>query len=147
MVLKTHYKPNVAYELLIDDKYHYYGSHCRNKPYLYESEIRECSGNRLAALCNTGKMSREEYNRRVKTLFIWEFDTKQEALDKEAYLVTSGKSLYGDLCLNVMIGNNKSFSAPEELKKTMSKKLKVVYNTALANDSKLREFFVECGKR
>lgn len=124
MVLKKHYKPNVAYELLIDGKYHYYGCHCRNKALLYESEIRGLSGNRLAALCNTGKMSREEYNERVKTVCIWEFDSAQAALDKETELITKGKETYGDLCLNECIGNNKSFSHSEESKERSRKRIR-----------------------
>lgn len=130
--MKRHYKPNVAYELLIDGQYHYYGCHCRNKAILYESEIRGCSGNKLASLCNIGKMSRKEYNARAKTLYIWEFDTPQEALNKEAELITRGKEVYGEFCLNECIGNNRRFNHSDKLKNLFKNN---------------RAFFVECGKK
>ena len=147
MVLKKHYKPNVAYELLIDGQYHYYGSHCRKKALLYESEIRRLSGNRLARLCNTGQMPKSEYNSRVQTLRIWEFDSAEEALKMEARLIDYGRRTYGDKCFNVMIGNNKSYVAPEEHRVKMKQKLKQSWERRSELNPKLREFFVECGKK
>ena len=94
--MKKLYLPNVAYELLIDGKYHYYGSHCRSKK-IYESQIKANSGNKLAAACNRGELSRAEYNTRVEVINVWEFNTAEEALDKELELITSGKQQYGDL--------------------------------------------------
>ena len=137
----THYKPNVAYELLIDGKYRYYGSHCRKKSYLYESEIRECSGNELATLCKTGRMPIEEYNNRTETLYIWEFDSPEEALERERELILIGKYLYGELCLNKMIGNNKTFMMPDDIKE----KIKATIEKKFESNPSIKAFFVECG--
>ena len=136
-----HYKPNVAYELLIDGKYRYYGSHCRKKDFLYESEIRQLSGNALAVLHNTGVMSKEEYNNRTETLYIWEFDSPEEALERETELILIGKYLYGDLCLNKMIGNNKSYIIPDDIKD----KIRAANKNYHKNNPSIRAFYVECG--
>lgn len=140
-----HFKPNVAYELLIDGVYRYYGSHCLNRKILYESEIRARSGNRLAGLCNTGKMSREEYNARVKVLYIWEFDTAQEALDKEAELIKFGKEQYGEFCFNVFIGNNKQYKVPGWWKEKQKERQKESWGEKFERDPLARDFFVRCG--
>ena len=146
-ITAKHFKPNIAYELLIDDAYRYYGSHCRNKAFLYESEIRASSGNRLAVLCKDGKMSRDEYNERVKTLFIWEFDTSQEALDKEAELIEFGKKQYGEYCLNINIGHNKKYVVPEWARKRQSEIQKRLWYEKVKNEPSLRDFYVQCGKK
>lgn len=138
MVLETkrRYKPNVAYELLIDGKYHYFGSHCRKGPYIYGSEIKTNSGNRLTQSVLRGEITRKEYNERVVLLRVWEFDTPEDAYGKERCLIDLGKLLYGDCCYNIVRGNNKKPFYPDEVKEQ--------FRLWAKNN---REFLIECGKK
>ena len=145
--MAKHYKPNVAYELLIDGKYHYYGSHCRKAPYIYGSTIKANSGNRLVPLVNNKKISREEYNSRVKLVNVWEFDTPAEAWKKESELVDYGKRSFGPLCFNVMEGNNKKYSVPDEHKESMRKINKLSWERRFNEDPSIRQKFIEAGKK
>lgn len=145
--MAKHYKPNVAYELLIDGKYHYYGSHCRKAAYIYASTIKANSGNRLAPLANSGHMSREDYNSRVQLVNVWEFDTPAEAWEKESELVDYGKKNYGPLCFNVMEGNNRNYSVPEDHKEALSEILKMSYKRMFDENPNIRQKFVEAGKK
>lgn len=138
--MTKHYKPNVAYELLIDGKYKYYGCHCRNKKFLYESEIRMLSGNIISRLLNKGMIDSYEFNDRVKTLYIWEFDNPEEALEMERFLILQGKFLYGNLCLNVNIGNNKSFRMSEMTKEKIKEKVKEKFESSPELKAKCAEW-------
>ena len=140
---RRHYKPNVAYELLIDGKYHYYGSHCRKRSFIYGSTIKANSGNALIRSVLRGEITRKEYNERARLINVWEFDTPEEALDKERELITLGKMMYGDSCYNLMEGNNKDPVCPEELKQRL-KKLSKAWADA---HPEMREFFKACGKK
>lgn len=141
------YLPNVAYMMIIDKVYVYFGSHSRNKPFIYGSTIKANSGNRLARECNKGLMSRDEYNSRVELVKVWEFKTKSEALEMESALIKFGKETYGDRCFNVFDGNNENYSVPEEHKRRMSDINKKSYLRRLEKNPKIRDFYVECGKK
>ena len=141
------YLPNVAYMMIIDKQYVYFGSHSRNKSFIYESTIKANSGNRLARECNLGLISREEYNARVELVKVWEFPTKREALEMEKALIKYGKETYGDKCFNVFEGNNETYIVPDEHKRKMKDVGKQAYQKQLERNPKIRDFYVECGNK
>lgn len=105
-----HYKNNLAYELLIDGKYHYYGSHCCSEKRLIKAcNIIADSGNALNTQRHRHEITGDEYRSRVKLIMVWEFDTPEEALAKEAELITASYENDREHCFNKEIGNNKEF--------------------------------------
>ena len=96
-----HYSNNVVYVLLMDNINFYVGCHSNDtQEYLTEGRILSYSGNILRVNC-----SPEEYHNRVKLLLIEEYDTKEEAENREEELIERFKELLGDRCLNVMPAN------------------------------------------
>ena len=139
---RSKYKQNVAYELLIDGKYHYFGSHCRNRQFIYGSTIKANSGNHLARSVVSGELSRKEYNSRVQLINVWEFDSPEEALEMERQLIDLGKKEYGELCCNIMEGNNREPVCPEQLRNRHRE-----IATRWSEKPDMKEFFRACGKK
>lgn len=126
MKVVSHYKPNLIYEILIHDTYHYVGCHVTSKEYLNESSILNSSGNYLCL--QIGKtITRKEYRDSVRLLWIKEFDSREEALENEILAIQECREKYGDLCKNIAFGNklgNRGVSYSEEYKQQMSERMK-----------------------
>ena len=100
-VMYRHYSNNVVYVLLMDNINFYVGCHSNDtKEYLTEGRILSYSGNTLKVHC-----SPDEYHNRVKLILIEEYDTKEEAENREEELIERFTELLGDRCLNMMPAN------------------------------------------
>lgn len=102
-----HYKPNVVYELLIHGVYHYAGCHCVSGDHLVYGKIIHNSGNYLTVALKKGLITRKEYEESIELINVWEFDTRQEALDFETLKIQELKEKYGDLCKNKALYGNR----------------------------------------
>ena len=125
-----HYSPNVAYELLIDGQYKYYGSHCSKEDYLRPLQIMYGSGNRLKTKYYRHEISADEYKERVKLVNVWEFDTPEEALTKEKKLIESCYENDREHCYNLLLGNNHDIKLSESRRTALIKHNIAKMNTA-----------------
>lgn len=98
------YKPNNVYILEIDSKYYYGGCHTQ-KNEMYKSAILHDSGNYLRRGLDDKLISNQEYKTRCKIIHIEEFDTPEEAKNREVEIIAKLKEKYGDFCLNQSLGN------------------------------------------
>lgn len=94
----NHYKPNVVYTLLLDNKDYYVGCHCSKRDKLTDRFILASSGNPLSRLVKRGSLDHFDYLDRVKILAVEEYDTPEEAMDRERVLIEEYKSGIG--CIN-----------------------------------------------
>lgn len=109
-----HYKPNCAYILELEGLGTYIGCHTSKDPYLTEIKIIMSSGNPLKLKLNYG-----QYKSRATLKEVFEYDTPEEALNKEEELIQQ----YGDKCINKGLGNRygrRGVPHTEEWKKRMS---------------------------
>lgn len=133
----THYKPNVVYGLLIEGKYYYIGCHTISGKYIRgERNITGCSGNYLAMQAHRKEISWGNYFQNVELLFVEEFDTKEEAQDREIELIAEYKEKYGELCANKSCGNKIGckglhIKRSEEARKRQSEKRKGILPESL----------------
>lgn len=98
------YKPNNVYILEIDSKYYYGGCHTQ-KNEMYKSVILHDSGNHFRRGRDDKFISSQEYKTRCKIIHIEEFDTPEEAKNREVEIIAELKEKYGDFCLNQSLGN------------------------------------------
>lgn len=116
-----HYKPNVVYGLLLEEKNYYIGCHTRDIAYLTDNGILDTSGNYLAQAQRKHLISRNEYLNNSQILFVEEFDTKQEALEREVELISEFKKEYGESCINIALGNMYGVSGTKRSEETRNK--------------------------
>ena len=98
------YKPNVVYVCEIDKFDYYIGCHCHNRG-LRDSTLLQTSGNPLNVARQKGQLSLDEYKKRCKVISIEEYNTPEEALDREDELIAEYKAKFGEHCLNKYRGN------------------------------------------
>ena len=100
------YKPNVVYVVEIHDYQYYVGCHCSEKINGFtEHDILSYSGNPLLKAYKKKQITYSEYRENCKLVHVEEYDTKEEALSREAKLIERFKEHYGDRCLNKADGN------------------------------------------
>ena len=120
---KKIYKPNVVYVVEIHGCQYYVGCHCQNRN-LQISRILYGSGNSLNIAYQKKLITCSEYKDCCKLVHIEEYDTKEEALNREAELIKKFKEYYGNRCLNKTDGNlfggSKGRICSEETKRRMS---------------------------
>jgi len=105
----THYKTHVVYILLIHGIYYYVGCHCtRVLPYLTEKYILFESGNYLTEALKKKLITSQEYLDCVELVSVEEFNTAEEALNREAERIVEYKEKYKELCKNKTLGNKYS---------------------------------------
>lgn len=118
-----HYKPNIVYELLIHGVYHYGGCHCSDRDYLTYSDILNSSGNYYKQCLRNNLITHEEYHDICELYRYEEFDTKQDALNREVEWIKELREQYGPLCINHYDGNKIAalgFKHTEETKRKQS---------------------------
>lgn len=69
------------------------------------STIISSSGNSLFRAYEKKLITWQEYRENVELLYVEEFETQEEALDREAELIQRAKEIYGNRCLNKYLGN------------------------------------------
>lgn len=98
------------------------GCHCRKKE-IYRSEVLGKSGNPLNKAYSKKLITYSEYREYCKLVHIEEYDTKEEAQNREVELIEKFKEHYGNQCLNKSKGNKygkKGVSCSEETKRKLS---------------------------
>lgn len=73
------------------------------------------SGNFLAMQVHDKKITSQSYKEQVELLFVEEFDFKEEALDREEFLIQEYKDRYGELCCNKAKGNRHGYGNPNQV--------------------------------
>ena len=98
---KKYFGKNIVYCLQIDNVFYYIGSHSHmKKNYYTEAQILQGSGNYLYVEKCKGIISIEEYNSRVKLLWVKSYSLKEEACEAETCYIQEYKEKYGDLLKN-----------------------------------------------
>ena len=120
---KKLFKPNVVYVAEIHGCQYYVGCHCQNRN-LQISRILHGSGNSLNIAYQKKLITCSEYKDCCKLVHIEEYDTKEEALNRESELIKRFKEYYGNQCLNKTDGNKfggrKGMTLTEETKRKIS---------------------------
>ena len=104
MTEKKIFKPNVVSVVEIHGCQYYVGCHCHKKK-IRRCEILEKSGNPLMVAYLKKLITHQEYLENCKLVHVEEYDTKEEALNREAELIDRFKVYYGKYCLNQSKGN------------------------------------------
>lgn len=104
MRAKKLYKSNVVYVAEIHGCHYYVGCHCWKKG-LSEYDILIHSGNPLEEAYRKKLITHQEYMECCRLVHVEEYDSKEEALNREAELIEKFKEHYGNLCLNKSDGN------------------------------------------
>lgn len=116
------YSSNNVYILEIHGCQYYVGCHARQKE-MTEAQILWSSGNQLRRAQHNGLITTEEYKECCRLIHIEEYDTSEEALNREVELIQKFKEQYGSNCLNQALGNkigSKGVVFPEYIRKKVS---------------------------
>lgn len=118
------YKSNNVYVLEIHGCQYYIGAHTwKCKDEMTEANILNDSFNPLMKALRKNLITRKEYKDCCRIVHIEEFDSKEEAENREAELIEKFKSYYGDQCLNQSKGNKygkAGLTPSEETRRKMS---------------------------
>ena len=120
------YKPNNVYILEIHGCQYYVGCHTQSKE-MSENKILRSSGNPLRKAKRKGLITHEEYKDCIKIVHIEEFDSADEAKNREVELIAEYKKKYGPLCLNRSAGNKsgqKGIKRSDSFKERVSNSLR-----------------------
>lgn len=125
MKAKKLYKPNVVYVVEIHGCLYYAGCHCSKKKNGFtECDILFYSGNPLMKAYKKKLITYQEYRECCNLVHVEDYNTKEEALNREAELIQKFKEHYGSQCLNKSDGNifggTMGFSPTKNTKKKLS---------------------------
>lgn len=115
-----HYSPNVVYVLKVWGTHYYVGAHTVSyKKFLREKEIIGSSGCHLSYAYRINQVTRQEVFDNIELFHVEEYQTKEEALEREMELIKEYQDKYGSLCLNICASNkvkNKGIPCSEATK-------------------------------
>lgn len=142
--MTRHYKPNVVYVLKVKGLYYYVGCETSNKEFLPKNRILEGSGNPLKSAYSKGYITHQEYLDNVELLFVEEYQSRDDARDREVELIQEYYELYPNLLMNKCLQGNKGGSTGYKWSESMKIKLRrdyegSFYNEATSNYRKMKQ--------